>query len=188
METTRAVVPGSLSAVAQRHNVSIAESFVNARAVAIVDTSGSMSMEDAPQGLSRYAVAVRELAALQQRNDGQVAVIAFSDEVQFVPGGVPPYMGAGTDLTKALAFARIADVPGMVFVVISDGMPNSAEEALAEAAKFTNVIHTIYVGPEYAAIGSDFLLRLSAASGGKHACADRAVGLMAAAEQLLLIG
>jgi hypothetical protein len=76
----------------------------------------------------------------------------------------------------------------MVFVVISDGMPNSAEEALAEAAKFTNVIHTIYVGPEYAAIGSDFLLRLSAASGGKHACADRAVGLMAAAEQLLLIG
>jgi Mg-chelatase subunit ChlD len=117
---------------------------------------------------------------------GKMAVIAFSSDTVFVPGGVPPFLGGSTDLAGALQFAHIADTPGMRFVVISDGEPDSAADALDAARKYTNRIDTIYVGPESDLSGRKFLQKLAAASGGQSVTADRAQELRSSIEALLL--
>ncbi|HOR01504.1 MAG TPA: VWA domain-containing protein [Anaerolineae bacterium] len=103
---TQAIVPGSLSAIAAREGQSLAETFLNADAVILVDTSGSMMSGDSRGGRSRYNVALEELAHLQAHMPGKLAVIAFSDSTVFAPGGQPPLLGSGTNLAGALRFAK----------------------------------------------------------------------------------
>jgi Mg-chelatase subunit ChlD len=183
---TTSIVPGSLSAIAQQSNKSIAESFLSADCIVIVDTSGSMGAHDSRGGQSRYEVACQELAALQRQLPGKIAVLSFSNQTVFCPGGVPTYFGGSTDLAEALKFARVADLPGMQFFVISDGSPDDEQRALAEARRYQNKINTIYVGPENTPTGRDFLIRLANASGGQNVTADRAKELAASIETLLL--
>ena len=70
-------------------------------------------------------------------------------------------------MDKALDFARVADVPDMRFILISDGEPTDESSALTAARKYKNKIDTIYVGPENEKAGQDFLKRLAKASGGQ---------------------
>jgi Mg-chelatase subunit ChlD len=154
--------------------------------VVIVDTSGSMDSHDSRGGKTRYQVACDELAELQRHLPGKIAVISFSSDVQFCPSGCPLYMGGGTDLAKALQFTKIADLPGMKFIVISDGQPDEERLALQVAATYQNKIDVIYVGPETSPSGRNFLQRLAEASGGQIITADRAQNLLQAVEQLLL--
>lgn len=181
-----AIVPGSLAAIAKQENKTIAESFVNADLVVIVDTSGSMSTKDSRGGKFRYDVACEELARLQVNHPGKIAVLAFSDDVQFCPSGVPTYFGHGTDMAKALQFAKIADVPGMQFILISDGEPENEEKTLEVARTYQNKISTIYVGPEQHPTGREFLYRLAMATGGMGITVDRAKELKSGIEKLLL--
>jgi len=183
MNTT--IIPGSLGALAKQEGKSIAESFVNADLVVIVDTSGSMS-EDSRSGKCRYDVACEELAYLQASHPGKIAVLAFSHEVQFCPSGVPNYLGGGTDMAQALQFAKVADVPGMQFILISDGQPDDEAATLAIATTYQNKISTIYVGPEEHPAGRDFLQRLAAATGGQTITVDRAKELKSGIEKLYL--
>ena len=180
------IVSGSLADQARHNNTSLAESFLSAALIVVVDTSGSMGATDSRGGRSRYDVACAELADLQQSMPGKVAVIAFSSDTVFVPGGVPPFLGGGTDLAAALQFAHVADTPGMRFVVISDGEPDDSSAALAAAATYTNRIDTVFVGPEANPHGRQFLQRLAKASGGKSMSADRAQELRTSIESLLL--
>lgn len=182
---TNAIVQGSLSAIAQQNNQSIAETFINADCIILVDTSGSMAACDARGGKSRYEVACEELKNLQGSMPGKLAVIAFSDDVLFCPSGVPFDYQGGTDLTKALKFAKVADVTGMKFIVISDGQPENEETAIATARTYKNHIDTIYVGPEGGA-GQAFLRKLAKASGGTGVTADRVKELASNVERLLL--
>ena len=175
--TQTAIVPGSLAFVAANTKVSIAESFVNADAVIICDTSGSMSACDSRGGKSRYEILLEELAKLQRDMPGKLAVIAFSSTVMFCPGGTPYQLHGGTDLAGALRFAKIADVPGMRFFVISDGQPNDEQAALAEAARYKATISTIYVGPENETQGRQFLAQLAQAAGGQAVKAERVMEL-----------
>ncbi len=161
-----ALVKGSLGQLAKDSGKSIAETFINADAVVLVDTSGSMSTHDAPGGVSRYDAACRELAGLQGNLPGKVAVLSFSDTVQFCPTGTPTNLNGGTDLAGALRFAKVADVAGMRFVVISDGQPDSEAGALAVARTYTNRIDVIYIGSELNPRGRNFLEELARASGG----------------------
>ena len=184
---TQAIIPGSIGAIAKRQGISVAESFLSAEVVIICDSSGSMAANDSRGNRSRYDVAVEELARLQNNNPGKVAVIAFSSSVQFVPSGVLPFMGGGTDLAGALKFSRQADVGTMRFIVISDGQPDSESDALVEAGKFKNRIDVIYVGPEGGS-GQAFLNRLAKASGGKSVTADRVQHLADATQYLLRDG
>lgn len=180
-----AIVQGSLAQIAQQTNASIAETFINADCIIIVDTSGSMAACDSRGDRSRYEVACEELRNLQASLPGKLALLSFSDDVIFCPSGVPFNYGCGTDLTKALKFAKVADVTGMRFIVISDGEPHDEEGALKVARTYKAKIDTIYVGPE-GGDGQDFLRRLAKASGGQGVTADRVKELTATVERLLL--
>jgi Mg-chelatase subunit ChlD len=179
------IIPGSLSAIAQQNNTSIAETFINCDVIIIVDTSGSMASRDSRGGLSRYDVACEELAELQRKLPGKIAVISFSDSVAFCPAGIATFMGGNTDLAAALRFVKIADVPDMHFILISDGQPDSEDAALGVARTFKNHIDVIYVGPENYPMGRDFLARLAHATGGKAVTADRAMELQAGVLSLI---
>lgn len=180
------IVVGSIADIADKTGTSIAESFLNCDALVIMDVSGSMAMTDSRGGRSRYEVALEELAALQASMPGKVAVIAFSDAAEFVPGGVPMLMGGGTNLAGALRFARMADGADMRFIAVSDGECDDEAAALSEAAMFEAHIDTVFVGPERYPIGRAFLQRLAAASGGRSVTADRAQELATKIETLLL--
>lgn len=182
---TTALIPGSLSAIAKRDNVSLAESFANADVVIIVDVSGSMDAHDSRGSRSRFDVACEELAALQNNNPGRIAVLSFSSSVNFVPDGKPLRHGGSTDLVRALQMARMADTGDVRFVIISDGEPDDPNRALSEASRFIGRIDVVYVGPEDRPFGRDFLTRLAASKGGVSVTADRAFEL-AAKTQLLL--
>ena len=182
---SNALVPGSIAAIALQSGKSIAESFVNADCIVIVDTSGSMASHDSRGGRSRYDVACEELKNLQNSLPGKIAVLSFSTTVEFCPSGVPFDFGGGTDMSKALKFAKMADVPDMSFIVISDGEPDDPNETLTIARSFKSKISTIYVGPENQPLGRDFLNRLAQASGGQSITVDRAKELASGIRYLL---
>lgn len=184
----RTIAPGSLADVAQAKQQSLAETFIGADVVIVIDTSGSMNARDARGRQSRYEVALAELAQLQQSLPGKIAVINFSNEALFEPGGQPRYLGDGTNLAKALRLAKHADVAGVRFVVISDGEPDSESEALDVARQFTGRIDGIFVGPEYEHLGQSFLARLAAASGGHSVMAASAEGVAQHVQLLLSSG
>ncbi len=181
------IVKGSLTAIAKDQNTSIAEAFVSADHVILVDVSGSMDAVDAVrngQQMSRYKAAVNELAALQSSLPGKIAVFAFSSDVQFCPAGVPVFFRGGTDLAKALNFVKAADEL-CNFLVISDGEPNDETKALAIAAKFKSRIDTVFCGPEGGS-GQGFLQKLATCSGGQFVVAERTKELANNVKQLLL--
>ena len=172
-----ALIPGSLQAIAQRDGMSLAESFISADAIILVDVSGSMAG-------TPYQQACEELRKLQQDLPGKIAVIAFSDRPEFAPAGTPRFISGGTDLARALAFVHVADACDIRFIVISDGYPNDAEQALAQARKFTSRIDTVFIGSEGGA-GADFLKQLAAASGGQYS--KNAVSDVAERAKVLLL-
>lgn len=183
--TTNQIIPGSLSAMAAQNGKSIAESFINADAIIIVDTSGSMHANDSRGGKSRYDVACEELKNLQATLPGKLALLSFSDDVQFCPAGIPFDFGNMTDLAKALRFAKVADLTGMRFIVISDGEPDSEDDALEVAKTFKNRIDTIFVGPDGGG-GQAFLKRLAKASGGQNTTSAQVKELATDIKNLLL--
>ena len=182
-----AIVSGSLSAVSQSTGQPLAESFLAADAMIIVDTSGSMGAQDSRDNQSRYEVALQELAKLQRDMPGRLAVVAFSSKTELAPGGIPPFFGGGTDLAGALRFAKIADVDGIKFVVVSDGRPNDEKAALAVASTIKAPISTVYVGPENG-LGRGFLKRLAAANRGTFGTSTCAVNLAATVRLMLKAG
>jgi len=181
------IVQGSLADTAAKDNTSLAETFLSADAIILCDTSGSMATHDSRDRKSRYDVLLEELAHLQATKPGKLAVIAFSSQPVFVPGGSPPFLASGTALASALRFAKVADVDEMQFYVISDGFPDSEAEALTVARTYRGAISCIYVGPG-GGTGQDFLEKLSQAAGGKFATAAQVVKLAAITGRLMLDG
>ena len=186
--TNNQIITGSLRSIAQQTNKSIAETFLSCDAIVICDTSGSMGAQDSRGGKSRYDVACEELRDLQNSLPGKIAVISFSSDVIFCPSGIPTFQQGGTDLAKALQFVKVADVPDMHFILISDGEPDDEKSAMGAAKGFKNKIDVIFVGPENRPRGRDFLNRLAAATGGQSIVADRAKELGASVTKLLREG
>jgi Mg-chelatase subunit ChlD len=187
MGMSTSIVAGSIAAVAKGSSFSIAEAFLGADIIALVDVSGSMSARDSRGGRSRYEVACDELAKLQQANPGAIAVVAFSHCVEFAPSGVPPFLNGRTNLAEALRFVSVAD--GTVrFIVISDGQPDDPDAALRVAKSFTSPLDCVYVGPESERSGADFLQRLANVHGGRYAVASKAAELASTVQKLLKAG
>lgn len=179
------LVKGSIGAIAKDSGKSIAESFVNADIVVLVDTSGSMKATDSTAGRSRYEQACIELANLQASMPGKIAVLSFSDHTIFCPNGQPLFQAGGTLLREALEFAKVADLPDMQFIVISDGQPNDEQGALRIARSYNNKISTIFVGPEHDSAARGFLVKLAQISGGQSVMAAKAHDLAATTQRLL---
>jgi len=184
-----AIVQGSLSAVATSGHISLAESFINADHIVLVDVSGSMTEHDSRDGQSRYDVACQELRKLQGELPGSIAIVAFASKPQFCPSGVPMMdaaTGFGTDLAQGLRFIAPAD--GLVDVwVISDGEPNSEQEAFTIARRMTSRINAVYVGPRNGD-GRDFLLKLCRLRGGQSAESTAAINLAGTIRSMLGTG
>ena len=62
------IAVGSLSYVAQKQNISLAESFLSAKIIVLLDTSGSMNYGDAPNGKTRKEHAEKALTSIQGRS------------------------------------------------------------------------------------------------------------------------
>lgn len=182
------VVKGSLADVAKATGKTIAEAFTEAECVAIVDVSGSMNAEDSKEGQKRYTVACNELATLQAKYPGKVAVISFSTDAKFCPGGTPNFDGGGTNVAKALEFTKIADVDGMRFFLISDGQPDDELAAMQVAQTYKNRIDTIFVGESNDTYARNFLAQLATKSGGQALTADKVDGLGEKMMKLLTVG
>lgn len=159
------MVKGSLLHVARESNRSLADSFMDVDAVIVVDVSSSMEIPDATGRRTRFDVASNELARLQNQLPGKLAVVSFSNHPQFDPSGKPDCRGGMTDMAAALRFIRPVDGCGVRLILISDGEPDDASDALKVAKKFKTKLDTIYIGPEDGA-GRDFLRQLSEATGG----------------------
>lgn len=187
MSTATAIVPGSLRAISQQTGRSLAETFLSAEVVVLVDVSGSMNTDDARGQRRRYDVACEELRKLQAAMPGQVAVIGFSLATLFHPDGVPMYQGAGTLLLDALRFVKVADGTGVRFVVISDGWPESPDRCLALARQFEDRIDCVYCGPE-GDPGEQFLRQLANAGKGGYDAAFKANELAGTVSRMLTPG
>lgn len=179
------IVKGSLAALARENHTSIAETFINADVVIMVDTSSSMeAVDEGMDGQTRYRRACNELAKLQNSLPGRIAVISWSSSPVFCPNGVPTLLGGGTELADALKFVRVADGCDMRFIVISDGDVWEPERTLKEARKFKSRIDTIFIGPEDGS-GQEFLQKLAAASGGGFSTNHAAQDLGSSLQRLL---
>lgn len=185
MNTTTAIIRGSLSDVAARENMSIAETFLNANIVVLLDVSASMSIGDSRDCRTRYEIACDELARLQADMPGRVAVIGFSKRPEFAPNGRPRFQADNTDLAAALKFTRVADTGDVRFVVISDGEPDDETAALDAAAVYVGRIDCVYVGPEYGKRARAFLQKLASAHRGQQVTTN--VSLLAEKIQTLLL-
>lgn len=183
-----AIVPGSIAAMSKRENISLAESFLSVDVLTIVDTSESMHCKDAPGGRTRYQAACDELATIQASNPGKIGVIAFSDMVQFCPGGVPIDFGGSTNMAGALRFAKPADGLGIRLILISDGDPDNRQATLDVARTFKSRIDTIYIGPERDSSGKRFLEELAAVTGGQFEKSVKPAMLADAVQKLLATG
>ena len=176
---------GSMLATAREHGRSLAETFLGVGTIILMDVSGSMHAQDTHTGQSRWELAADELAQLQENLPGKIALVCFSDITTFCPSGMPVGAGGGTMLAEALETVKVADVPGVRFIVISDGQPQSPERALTVASTFRNKIDVIYVGPEERPMGRDFLHRLAQASGGITVTADKVKALAETATRMI---
>jgi hypothetical protein len=176
---------GSIGQVAESGDKSIAAAMVSCEVVVVLDVSGSMTERDAGENgwEMRQDVAERQLAEIQATHPGQVALVCFSHEVEFLPGGIPRWQHMSTDMAAALRFARMADGVCRV-VVVSDGEPDSQEAALNEAREYKHPIDVIFIGPK-GGHGERFLLDLARETGGKRFTADRPGELAAGVIALL---
>ena len=185
---SNAIVRGSISDMAKKRSQSLAETFLNVDAIAVVDISGSMGANDAPGGLSRWETANKHLTHLQGKYPGKIALVEFHSYVSFRPDGKLSSPDMTTALHDALEFVHIADDTGIKIIVISDGMPDNPGAALEMAQKFKSKIDAIYCGAEddYEG-GRSFLQKLTAATGGKIVTSD-SPGMIEDGLETLLLG
>lgn len=146
------------------------------QAVILADISASMG--GPAWGGQRKIDVLREAVAGAMRQ-AAARLFVFSADVREVRDVPEPEHN--TNLAAALRAARQLD-PG-VTLVISDGQPDNAAQALEEARQFRGVIDVLYIGPESDRPAIEFMKRLAAAAGGDVRTHD--VARLGNAQQLL---
>ena len=180
------IIKGSLQQIALSTNQPLAKVLLKVDCVIIIDVSSSMDEKDPKTGETYYTTACKELETLQGQLAGRIALIAFNDTPIFCPQGTPPKPKGLTDLAKALEFAKTFDVTGVRFILLSDGEPNSKEQALAIARTYKNRIDVIFVGTK-GSTGESFLQSLAFVKNGQSMTADTFVGLYPTIHRMLAV-
>lgn len=185
---SNAIVTGSLSAISQSTGKSLAESFMNADCILLLDESGSMGSNDAKDNKSRRQVAREEVIRLQKDYPGKIALIVFSDRPVFCPSGIPQTLDGSTNLYDALNYIKPCDNTGMKLILISDGVPSRQEDCITLASTFISKIDVVFIGNEtdYQG-GRKFMERLASVTGGKSLKSDTP-GMLGKEVTLLLKG
>lgn len=170
---------GSISQVAHSKGQSEADAMLNATTVVAVDTSGSMSSDDAGEGRNRerYEVACGELAKLQAARPGQIVVMSWSSQAMWDFDGVPTNQGATTNIMAALDEFNSNGLDGLLtLTIIADGDVEQSHKAKAVAivTKMQSRVDCIFIGDpksDDGKRGAAFLKRLAKASryGGRYA-------------------
>ena len=160
------IIIGSQSDIAQKQNISLAESFLSAEMVLLVDISSSMKTRDAPMNQTRYQYAQKQLTNLQGLYPGKIAVVEFASRVDYKPNGKLSEPYGSTAMNDALNFIKVADDCGLKIVLISDGEPDNESTTLAAASNFQSKIDAIYCGRE-GGLGQKFLQKLVNKTGGQ---------------------
>ena len=142
------IIIGSQSDIANKQNISLAESFLSAEMILLVDVSGSMNYNDAPNNMNRWEYAQKQLTHLQGLYPGKIALVEFSSNVFYQPGGKMSPPNGSTDMAAGLKFVKVADDCELKIIIVSDGDPDSKNQALNEASKFKTQIDAIYCGKE----------------------------------------
>jgi Mg-chelatase subunit ChlD len=183
------IAEGSISDIAIKEDMSLAEAFAGAKRVILLDGSSSMEEMDVrtEEGyVSRHDAAEEQVRRIQREYKGQVALICFSDSVEFCPDGVPRRENRMTAMAAALQYAQVVDDIGIGIDLISDGQPTDGENKTLEvAARFKTPINCIYIGPE-GDYGHEFLMQLARATGGQAIQAED-VGIFYEDEVRLLL-
>jgi len=189
---TTDIAKGSLSDVAIKEDISLAEAFAGARLIILLDVSGSMGEEDAPSSdglISRHQAAEMQVRQLQEKYDGKVALFCFSNDVMFAPNGVPIRLDGLTAMNNALKYIKRADGIGIDIIMISDGSPTDGEEdVLRTASTFKQKIDCIYIGGDdiYDRSGKAFLRKLADMTGGRFVKTEEVAVFYSDVEQLML--
>lgn len=186
---------GSLSDVAVREDISLAEAFAGAERIILLDVSSSMENHDAVNHdavnlaghmVSRHEAAHDQVLRLQEKYQGKIALFCFSTEIVFCPDGVPNRLNQMTAMGSALRYIKAGDDMGIGIDLISDGAPTESEEMVREiAGQFKTPINTIYIGPEWGG-GREFLMSLARLTGG-HGVQSKQVGQFYEEEERLLL-
>ena len=185
-----AIVTGSMAEVQAHGGYGLAKSWLKVQAVLVVDVSSSMDTKDAGNFERRVDVARREVAKLQKRMPGRLALVPFDHDAGWNPSGALPEPAGSTNVAGALAYVRELLGPGadgIKVVVVSDGEPDSPEAAIEEARALRAagaVISTVYCGPDHG-YGKGFLNRLASVGGGELAEAALVKALADAVQKLL---
>lgn len=147
-------------------------------AVILADVSASMG-GPAWGGQRKIDVLRQAVAGAMQQTGAQL--IAFSAAPRNVSSVPDPE--SNTNLAAALKHVHTID-PG-VTLVISDGLPDNAADALAVAKTFRGVIDVLYIGPETDRAAIAFMRSLAAAAGGEVRAHDVARLGAGPAQQLI---
>lgn len=131
--------------------------------VLVLDTSGSMMSlvagEPKHEHLKRAVVDVL-------RTWPGIKIVAFASSAAFVGVNEIPMPSSSTALDVALALA--ATIKPERTVVVSDGQPDSAKEALRVARGMTGVIDVVYCGNDGDAMAIGFMRELAESTGGQE--------------------
>jgi hypothetical protein len=148
----------------------------------LCDVSASMGL---PAGGNRRRIDhLRDALRHVQRPEHRV--MAFSVDAAWVNGVLPEPHGC-TDM--ALAIERAWPERPVATLVISDGEPDSPEQALAAAARLSGTINVLYCGDETNLEAINFMRRLARAGCGRchvHSWATQASTPIAHTMQMLL--
>ena len=138
-------------------------------AVLCLDVSWSMDERDGADGLRRIDVMASVLAGVLKRIRLQAACTfsTFAHEIRIDgPGPVSlPDPNGTTDMAEAIAFGLRQSTQPQRIVLLSDGEPNDADAAFAQADVCRTrgiALDTYYCGPKGDAAAQAFLQALSA--------------------------
>ena len=105
-QSTGGVIVGSMADYQRKTGAGLAKSWLQVKAVVVVDISGSMDTRDAGDGHRRVDVAKMELAKLQKQLQGQIAVVEFNYDARWGRDGSLGEPAGGTNLAGALDYVR----------------------------------------------------------------------------------
>jgi hypothetical protein len=174
-QTSGGAIEGSMADYQRRTGAGLAKSWLQVKAVVVVDISGSMANRDGGDGHRRVDIAKMELAKLQKRMQGQIAVVEFNYDARYRRDGSLSEPDGGTNLRGALDYVAELVGPGLgrlQVVVVSDGLPDSQEPTIEAGKRMAAAgarLSTVYCGPDTgteAQSGKAFLRQLATAGAG----------------------